>query len=149
MINSIIKEKLVYATNIQYIGNCKDFIEPFGAFCDLRIYNTFIDDIKVYNIFNGMNFILDVKTILNTKSDNIIKISRAFTEILNNRLPYSKDRSEETFSYVIKLINNLLSNELNRSGLIQYSFIMENLGIFRYNNKNVTKENAKWFSSLG
>ena len=35
------KDIIKLSTHVQYIGNCRDYDEPFGAICDLRIYRNF------------------------------------------------------------------------------------------------------------
>lgn len=55
LVKSYHKEKILFPNNIQYIGNCKDLVEPFGAFCDLRVYPYFLDEIKIMSITSGKN----------------------------------------------------------------------------------------------
>lgn len=53
LVNSLIKEKVMFNDNIRYIGNSKDLVEPFGAFCDLRVYPLFLDDTNAAAICSG------------------------------------------------------------------------------------------------
>ncbi len=44
--NAKLEEKIILPNHVQYIGNSRDYDEPFGAICDLRIYKNFYNKME-------------------------------------------------------------------------------------------------------
>lgn len=57
----LLKEKIVFPSTIKYIGNCKDYDEPFGAICDLRVYNHFVNDMKAHEIYSSTHTLFNIR----------------------------------------------------------------------------------------
>ena len=47
------KEKIILPQTIQYIGNSRDYNEPFGVFCDIRVYTSQLNNALVKRIFSN------------------------------------------------------------------------------------------------
>jgi len=80
--------------------------------------------------------------------DNIIKSYRVLANVFEERLPQSRDDTEETFSYSIKFINNMLPNINCRSNLLKYRMMIRVSKFYGSKNKELVKELAKYFSSF-
>jgi hypothetical protein len=129
---------------VQYVGNSRDYTEPFGIFCDLRIYKNFYDSNQIKAIFNE-----DIaKKVEKTESDLIhyTKIS-IIDNIIKNFLT-SDDNSEETFFFTIKLFNNIMANRSYRTTFIKYELIMKILNFFDTKKKETKKEIAKFLLTI-
>jgi len=45
------KQKIILPSTLQYIGNCRDYNEPFGIVCDLRIYRKFHEKKQIEKLY--------------------------------------------------------------------------------------------------
>jgi hypothetical protein len=129
---------------VQYIGNSRDYTEPFGIFCDLRIYKNFCDANQIKAIFNE-----DIaKKVEKTETDllNYTKVN-IIDAIIKNFLT-SEDNSEETFFFTIKLFNNIMANRSYRSCFIKYDLIMKINKFFTTKKKETKKEIAKFLLTI-
>jgi hypothetical protein len=129
---------------IQYIGNSRDYTEPFGIFCDLRIYKNECNTNEIKSIYN---------------EDNIKKVEKSETDLLNfifyqiidnimDNFLKSNDESEETFYFTIRLINNIMANRGNRSKFIKNELIMKILSFFKTKKKETKKEISKFILTI-
>lgn len=139
---SYINEKIILPKIIKYIGNSADFDEPFGAFCDLRIYKGFLESDKVYRLFE-----------LNQKiSDNDFEfIDYLYSNCLNTILANfieSDDFSEETFYFMIKIINALVAYSDFRYRFIVHKIIMKINSFLNVEKFEIKKDIAKFNISI-
>ncbi len=56
-VNSYDKQKIILPSTLQYIGNSRDYNEPFGIVCDLRIYRKFYEEKQIKRLFLRRNYI--------------------------------------------------------------------------------------------
>lgn len=102
--NTYEKEGFALPDNIAFIGNSKDYKNPFGAFCDLRIYSTTLDLNGYRQIakINEENKQHKINVNLNkNKTDNIYNIN-------NN-----KDNISQNVSFMPRINNYLMPKILN------------------------------------
>ena len=137
-----IKEKLILPKSIKYIGNCKDMIEPFGYFCDLRIYRCYIDEVKAKLIFE------DLKT---DKIDLQTNIRRRLASIAIEKFEsfFNFNEEEELIYSNLKFLNNLISEKKNRKMILNYKIIMKLLSyLSQVERKETKKEIVKFITAF-
>jgi hypothetical protein len=142
IINSVSQKSFKLPKLVKYIGNSKNMDEPFGIFCDLRIYNKFFDEILVKELCEE----IFKNQILKYFDEEIVKT------IVNNFLN-SDDNSEETFYYTIKLLNNILVDKKYRTNNSSFSIskshiIMKICENFHTNLIETKKEISKFLKTL-
>jgi hypothetical protein len=137
-------KKVAIPKNIQYIGNSRDFSEPFGVFCDLRVYRTCLDreyiDILYKLDETGRKAKNDtdlINTVFQSTADHVIE-----------KLIVTEDCSEESFYFTIKFINNLLAMRGNRSKFINYNFIMRVNKFLKSSKAEIKKDVCKFLQTL-
>ena len=47
------KQKTIIPSTLQYIGNSRDYNEPFGIICDLRIYRKFFEAKQIQKLYES------------------------------------------------------------------------------------------------
>ena len=151
--NNNIKEyysnKCVFPDNIQFIGNSRDYNEPFGVFCDLRIYKEFkeSDSIKKlyeYDEIDKKNLILDYV--------DVIKL--LYEKVSENSINYclnTKTLNHEVLLFIVKFFNVLMNNSLYRGKFINFRLVMKIIEEgFSYNEREeLKKELCKYLQILG
>ncbi len=129
---------------IQYIGNSRDYTEPFGIFCDLRIYRNECNANEIKSIYNEDI----IKKVEKTETDLLNFIFYQIIDNIIDNFLKSNDESEETFYFTIKLINNIMANRSNRSKFIKYELIMKIASFFKTKKKETKKEISKFLLTI-
>lgn len=133
--------------NIQYIGNNRDYDEPFGEFSDVQIYrkHKHINDIKKM-------FSTDIRN--NKEMNKNLKILNFLFEKTHNQciqyaLSGTKYLSEEVLSFFIKFINNIMNEKKYRWSFANFEFILKisNEG-FEYSSLEIKKELIKFLKMV-
>ena len=108
---------------VKYIGNSKDNKEPFGAFCDLRIYFRALSQNEIYE---------KITSIVNTNEitsksgeENILQffLSKGNINVLHN-LTNQKFLNEEEILHAVKYINKIMIKNESRIIFNNYDLIM-------------------------
>ena len=81
---------------IMYIGNSRDYNEPFGAFCDLRIYKE-----------EKIDFDED------EDDDDVIKLLLDSTDRIVEYIKITKYLSYEVLYFIVKFFNNMIVSKHN------------------------------------
>lgn len=139
------QQKIAIPKCIQYIGNSRDYTEPFGIFCDLRIYKNFYDEVTIKNLYYA-----DENGRKGEKGDYDIiyyLYHKAIDAIIKNFLD-THDFSEETFYFTIKVFNHVMINRNYRLKFINYELIMKVLNIFETKKIETKKEVAKFLQTI-
>ena len=50
-VKSYDKQKIILPNTLQYIGNSRDYNEPFGIVCDLRVYRKFFEAKQIKKLY--------------------------------------------------------------------------------------------------
>ena len=118
------EEKNDIVSTIRYIGNSKDYKEPFGAFCDLRIY---FRALSQNEIFEKISSIVTSNEIASTKSGEEIILqfflSKGNINVLHN-LTNQKFLNEEEILHAVKYINKIMIKIESRILFNNYDLIM-------------------------
>lgn len=139
---SYMTNKVILPDNIQYIGNSRDYSEPFGVFCDIRIYKAYKEDEDIFNLYQldeqkmkSKNVEFDIQYIL-------------FNEVGEATVEYAlenKHLSEEVLLFLIKFINNLMTNSEYRQKFVNFGFVMKLCEEgFEYRKIEIKKELTKY-----
>lgn len=154
--------------NIAYIGNSKEFINPFGAFCDLRIYPNYMD-LEGYrhllSNIDGMSTNINNTNFRNTHKiyikqnipyvANINLVTQKFLEFFQS--PSAKgnpincndyDNTEESFYFLIKLLNGLLIYKDCRNIYINYDLIFKMMGFLCSKSSEIKKDISKFLNTI-
>jgi hypothetical protein len=123
---------------VRYIGNTKNFEEPFGIFCDLRIYNNFYEESSVQDLYP-------------TQSKFVISyfFPKKILNILITNFLTSLDNTEESFYYTIKLFNNLLAEAPYRKNKSKVFFKVVENNDMNFNNHAIISKVVNWFTYRG
>ena len=141
--------KCIFPNNIQFIGNSRDYNEPFGVFCDLRIYKEFkeaenIKKLYEYDEIDKKNLILDyvdvMKILYEKVSDNCI-----------NYCLNTKTLSHEVLIFIVKFFNVLMNDSSYRGKFLNFRLVMKIIEEgFNYNDREeLKKELCKYLQILG
>lgn len=122
----------------RYIGNSKKLDEPFGIFCDLRIYDNIYEESFVNDLYpTHSKFLISYffpKKIVNSLISNFLN---------------SIDTTQETFYYTIQLFNNLLSEASYRKNKSKTYFKVVENSELNFNNHAVITKILNHFSYIG
>ena len=138
--------KYILPDNIQYIGNSRDYSEPFGAFCDVRIYKAFKDDEEIMSLYRN-----DEQKIKNEIGDYDIQ-KLLFKEIGETAVQFAMNTtflSEEVLLFFVRFINNLMTNIDFRQRFVNFALVMKLCGEgFEYDKIEVKKELTKYLQII-
>lgn len=172
--NSYEKEGFQLPDNIAYVGNSKDFSCPFGAFCDLRVYSSAVDvngfrqiskvcedDNKYFNNnninnnLNNRNIAFDSSgyvSFLHRINNNVLpKILSNFLDVNGSGNPLKCndfDNTEESFYYLIKVLNALLIDKNFRNSYINYELIFKIMEFLCAKSVEIKKDIAKFLNTI-
>jgi hypothetical protein len=141
-------------STVKYIGNSKNYFEPFGIFCDLKIINEFHE--KEYIKFLA-NPIMRFRILYFFDHLTVQKIINNF---FNN-----EDNTEETIFFSLKLVNCLLSERIYRKSIFMgpeqilsldshrtfqsTDFIQKMMDLVRLSKRSdIRKEIVKYFETI-
>ena len=156
LVKSYDKESYKLTRNIAYIGNSSDYNHPFGVFCDLRIYPSALDldgyrrliRLQDESVKNDKN---DYSYISNINKKFIDKIKKNFLENFAKGNPQKSndfDNSEESFSFLIKILNCTLILKENRSKFIDYKLLFKIMEFLSSSSVEVKKDISKFLNTL-
>ena len=133
--------KYIMANNIQYIGNSRDYNEPFGAFCDVRIYKGCKRDDEIKMMYTS-----DERNVSNNNRNEILKM--LFEELHKECVVFAMNVSyvsEEVLLFLVKFVNSLMSDKRYRWPFTNFAFIMKisNEG-YEYTRLEVKKHLVKY-----
>ena len=161
--NSFEKEGFQLPDNFAYIGNSKDFTNPFGVFCDLRIYSTAVDingyrqiakighDEKHNNRNNFLEGSGYVSFLVKINNSIMPKIIKNFLEVNVSGSPLKCndfDYTEESFYFFIKVLNALLIDKDNRNSYIKYELIFKIMEFLCAKSVEIKKDIAKFLNTI-
>ena len=143
---SYMTNKVILPDNIQYVGNSRDYSEPFGVFCDIRIYKAYKEDEDIFNLYQ-----LDEQKMKAENLEHDIQYI-LFTEIGEATVDYvmeNKCLSEEVLLFLIKFINNLMTNIEYRQKFVNFAFVMKLCEEgFEYRKIEIKKELTKYLQII-
>jgi len=99
-----ISEKYILPKNIKYIGNSSDYSEPFGVWCDLKVYRSFLDESDITGDYKDSYYSEEFSTELNKNIYSLMIVP------LKGKIMKDIDLIEENKEYFLKLLNMYLSN---------------------------------------
>lgn len=135
------EKKYFVPTKVKYIANSVDFIDPFGIWCDLRIYSRYKDEEEVFaDTKNKKTQEIEVEMF-----NNIFELS---SELLVKRFLTFADMNDETFRYFIKLLNNFTSYQSKLNLFTNISFILKVADFMSSARFEVKKDISKFILSL-
>jgi hypothetical protein len=134
--------KYIMANNVQYIGNSRDYNEPFGAFCDVRIYKGCKRDDEIKLLYTSV----DDNSSSNSNHNEILKL--LFDELHKECITFAMNVSyvsEEVLLFMVKFVNGLMCDKRYRWPFTNFAFIMKlsNEG-YEYTRLEVKKELVKY-----
>lgn len=134
--------KYIMANNVQYIGNSRDYNEPFGAFCDVRIYKGCKRDDEIKLLYTSV----DNNSRSNNNHNEILKL--LFDELHKECITFAMNVSyvsEEVLLFMVKFLNGLMCDKRYRWPFTNFAFIMKlsNEG-YEYTRLEVKKELVKY-----
>ena len=136
--------KYIMANNVQYIGNSRDYNEPFGAFCDVRLYKGCKRDDEIKAMY-----VSEEKSSVSVNSSSHSEILKLlFEELHKECVVFAMNVSyvsEEVLLFLVKFVNNLMSDKACRWPFTDFAFIMKlsNEG-YEYPRLEVKKELVKY-----
>ncbi len=144
MRKSYASDKIILPKTLQYVGNSRDCTEPFGVFCDVRIYKTYLNQNQIQHIYHGE----ESRKVEKNEYDLLYYIYlKAVDGIIENFL-LSSDISEETFYFAIKFFNNIMANRSHRGKFLNYQLIMKVCNYFSCKKVETKKEVAKFMQTI-
>ena len=134
-------EKLILPKRIKYLGNSDDYKEPFGVWCDLRIYDKELDEEEIFRDFRDSyiedNFITEMnKTIYSLVEPVLIK--RLISPISN----------EEIYLNSIKLLNIYLMTYSLSNKVTNYEVLLHVFKSIDTPNNEIHNEIAKFVANI-
>lgn len=122
------KERLKLPNNIAYIGNSKDFTEPFGIWSDLKIFNIVLtkegidedfnsnklEEVNYFTNFNEKTFFIlsNQLNYITTHSDRLKENTLSKVKLINSYLnSYSGIKHFGKINFLIKIVSLLVNNE--------------------------------------
>ena len=151
--NNSVKEnysnKCVFPDNIQFIGNSRDYNEPFGVFCDLRIYKEFKEPEIIKKLFE-----FDENEKKNLILDYVDIVKLLYEKVSNNSINYvlnTKTLNHEVLLFIVKFFNVLMNNSLYRGKFINFRLVMKIIeeGFSYDEREELKKELCKYLQILG
>ena len=151
------KENYKLPRNIVYIGNGSDYNQPFGVFCDLRIYSCALNLEDYRRILKiGDNSLRNHER---TESSFMSYIyHKIIDKIIENFLnPFIQgtvvcltefENSDESFYFFIKIINCLMVIKENRSKFIQYPLILKIMEFYSSRSVEIKKDISKFLNTF-
>ena len=137
-------KKIALPKFVQYVGNSRDYNEPFGVFCDLRVYKTCLNAERI-----GILYSSDESGRKNKNDSDLIYsvYQRTIDAVIQNFLE-SKDNSEESFYFAIKFFNNLMAMRGNRAKFINYRLIMKVNQFLKSSKVEIKKDVCKFLQTI-
>jgi hypothetical protein len=129
---------------IKFVGNSKDFTQPFGVFCDVRIYKNFFTENQIKYIYIGE----ENRKAEKNDYDLLYYIYHKASDVIIGNFYNSCDLSEETFYFTLKFFNNIMANRSHRSKFINYNLIMKVKDFFSSKKMEGKKEVAKFLMTI-
>jgi hypothetical protein len=141
--------KCVFPDNIQFIGNSRDYNEPFGVFCDLRIYKEFKEPEIIKKLFE-----FDENEKKNLILDYVDIVKLLYEKVSNNSINYvlnTKTLNHEVLLFIVKFFNVLMNNSLYRGKFINFRLVMKIIeeGFSYDEREELKKELCKYLQILG
>ena len=129
---------------IMYIGNSRDYNEPFGIFCDLRIFRDYKYEDEIASLFEEK---IDVED----DEDDIWKLflNNSIDKIVDFILK-TKFLSYEVIYFITKFFNNLMVSKNSRAKFLNFQIVMKLCDEgFSYTDKDeLKKELSKYLKLL-
>jgi hypothetical protein len=141
--------KIVFPDNIQFIGNSRDYNEPFGVFCDLRIYKEFKEPENIKKLFE-----FDENEKKNLILDYVDVVKLLYEKVSNNSINYclnTKTLNHEVLLFIVKFFNVLMNNSSCRGKFINFRLVMKIIeeGFSYDEREELKKELCKYLQILG
>jgi len=126
--------------NIQYIGNSANYDEPFGVVADIRVYRNFYDDKFIKHLYN-IDKKRELQDTTESEGNNIfLFIAKKYFKETITWLINTKDTTEETVYYCVKLLNNIFFKNPDKTFARSYAFIFRVNELYLICKKNETKK---------
>ena len=129
---------------IMFIGNSRDYNEPFGIFCDLRIYRDYKYEDEILSLFEEKINVEDDeediwKLFLNNSIDKIVDFILK-TDFL----------SYEVIYFITKFFNNLMVSKNSRAKFLNFQIVMKlcDEGLSYTDKDELKKELSKYLKLL-
>lgn len=135
------ERKYFIPTNIKTIANSIDYTEPFGVFCDLKIFCRFKESEEIYSDYK-----LEEKDFI--ESDLMSTIIIQSSEQLVLKFLETSDMNDETFKFFIKLLNNYISNIKRMNIFAHNQFILKIAKFINSTKYEIKKDVAKFIFTI-
>lgn len=135
-------EKNVLPKTVKFIGNTSDYSEPFGIWCDLKIYKSLLDDQDINDDCRDKYYNESFSTELNFNIYSLLAIS------LKGKILNSSEESDENRLYFTKLLNLLLVNYNENYMFSDYDSFLKIINYSNTNNIQLKEEVLKYVMTL-
>lgn len=141
-IASYTNEKLILPKRLKYIGNCFDYSEPFGIWCDLKIYKKVLNNYDITADYKDIYYKECFTTELNSSVYSLV------ANCLKTKINENSDKSDENRFYYMKLLNVFIANYSANKVFSDHESFMKIVNFMDTSDYSIKKEVAKYLSTV-